>query len=354
MKEDFENKITVNDLQNELNENSNQNVKTSFKKAVHHAREISEKLGYEEELHLNETTNKNLHNILAEKIIAFSNEEINLNKDFNKKLSGKIAKSFNNSFAEKTGEDEEEYKEKYLNTYGMSNEDLSYLLSNAVEKIKSYEENLLEEQEDLQEQEMEQKEKEQDKIEAKLFFEEMRANTFEVQNANKPLNSPIPKEDPDAPVHEVRTITSENKEIRINLSKGLKQGPMIIVGPNGSPEMEVEFNKDMLHGASKYYFASGKLERLIEFKNGQMHGVMQVFLEDGKLSMEMHYENGQMHGSSRTYNPEGELHIVSNYNHGQLDGEMVIYSHDKPYLKRIYKNGIQIHQEVNASVIKKI
>jgi antitoxin component YwqK of YwqJK toxin-antitoxin module len=320
-------------------------TKSSFKEAAQQVRQLSETLQLP--VDLKEVSNKALKEELTDKIdwIKESSQEITTNKA--EKITREFMHQSDLEFAEVDGTNIEDYEKYTLNLSDLNEDSLKDMLSDRLASLEMYAENLEDETEDMIDDANDQLEDQQDAAEDIEFHKEMKATADEVMEDSDMK----PKIDPKAPLQEVKTIISENKEININISKGLKHGPMIIKGHGDHPEMEMEFAMDKLHGTSKYYFPNGKLERQIEFKEGKMHGAMQVFQEDGKPSMEIYYENGQMHGPSTMYNEHGEIHITSNYANGKLEGEMVIYSDGKPYLKRIYKNGLEIHQEFDQKAI---
>lgn len=329
------------------------NIKTPYRKAVHHTRQIAEKLGLDPERKLETVVNKELR----EKVLSIASEMYKEDRqDINNypPFHSEVIKKLDKNFAAKTGEDSVEYQKEYLNLHEMPKQDLEYLLSNALDTLQTHEEYIAEESQDKLEEKDDLDEQKLDKQEELDLKKEMCAVKFEVKETIANNKDAVAKEDPNAPMHEVKTLTSDNKEVKINFYKGLKHGPMTITGEHGHMEMEVGFSKDKLDGQSKYYFPNGKLERIVEFKAGKMHGLMQVFHEDGKPSMEMYFNNGLMHGLSKMYNEKGDLHISSNYTDGKLDGEMVVYANGKPYLKRIYKHGNEIGQEMNASLLKHV
>lgn len=323
-------------------------TKTSFKEAAQQARQLSKALQLP--VDLKEVTNKSLKEELADKVDWIKESATEIINSETAKVTREFMHQNDLEFAEIDGTNLEDYEKYALNLTDFSEDSLKDMLGDRLSSIEDYAENLEDETEDMIDDADDQLEDKRDAEEDIEFHKEMQATADEVMESSDMK----PKVDPKAPLQEVKTIISDNKEININLSKGLKHGPMIINGQNGHPEMEMEFSMDKLHGTSKYYFSNGKLERQVEFNEGKMHGLMQVFQEDGKPSMEIYYENGQMHGTSTMYNEHGEIHITSNYVNGKLEGEMVIYSNGTPYLKRVYKNGIEIAQEFDAKAVPHI
>ena len=109
--------------------------------------------------------------------------------------------------------------------------------------------------------------------------------------------------------------------------------------------MQAHYVKDKLDGPTTYYYPDGKIEREINFQEGEMHGLMRSFHEDGKTAMEIEYERGIMHGMSKIYDEFGNNQIFSTYKKGKLHGEMIVFSNGKPYLKKIYHEGRETHQQ---------
>jgi antitoxin component YwqK of YwqJK toxin-antitoxin module len=154
-----------------------------------------------------------------------------------------------------------------------------------------------------------------------------------------------PKEDITAPVHEVKIQKVGDKILHAEFSKGLKHGVTSIKTKEGHYEMQAHYVKDKLDGPTTYYYPDGKIEREINFQQGEMHGLMKSFHEDGKTAMEIEYERGIMHGMSKIYDEFGNNQIFSTYKKGKLHGEMIIFSNGKPYLKKIYHEGRETHQQ---------
>lgn len=156
-------------------------------------------------------------------------------------------------------------------------------------------------------------------------------------------------EDPQAPDHEIKTQKINGKILQAEFSKGLKQGMTSIKTKEGFYEMQANYVKGKLDGLTTYHYPNGKIEREINFKQGKMHGLMKAFHENGKLAMEVEYEHGLMHGTSKVYDEFGKEQVVSNYQKGKLHGDTVVYSNGKPYLKKVYHEGQETHQEYDAS-----
>ena len=154
-----------------------------------------------------------------------------------------------------------------------------------------------------------------------------------------------PKEDMTAPVHEVKIQKVGDKILHAEFSKGLKHGVTSIKTKEGQYEMQAHYVKDKLDGPTTYYYPDGKIEREINFQQGEMHGLMKSFHEDGKTAMEIEYERGIMHGMSKIYDEFGNNQIFSTYKKGKLHGEMIVFSNGKPYLKKIYHDGRETHQQ---------
>lgn len=154
-----------------------------------------------------------------------------------------------------------------------------------------------------------------------------------------------PKEDLKAPAHEVKIQKIGDKTIHAEFSRGLKQGLTSIKTKEGHYEMQAYYAKDKLDGPTTYYYPDGKIEREINFQQGEMHGLMKSFHEDGKTAMEIEYEHGIMHGMSKIYDEFGKSQIFSTYKKGKLHGEMIVFSNGKPYLKKIYHEGSETHQQ---------
>ncbi len=154
-----------------------------------------------------------------------------------------------------------------------------------------------------------------------------------------------PKEDLKAPAHEVKIQKIGNKTIHAEFSRGLKQGLTSIKTKEGHYEMQAYYAKDKLHGPTTYYYADGKIEREINFQQWKMHGLMKSFHEDGKTAMEIEYEHGVMHGMSKIYDEFGNNQIFSTYKKGKLHGEMIVFFNGKPYLKKVYNEGRETHQQ---------
>lgn len=323
-------------------------TKTSFKQATQQVRQLSQALQLP--VNLKEVTNKFLKEELSDKVDWLKESSVEAIDSETNKFTRELLHQNDLEFAEVDGTNLEGYEKYALNLSDVSEDSLKDMLSDRLSSIEDYAENLADEADDMIDDANDKLEDQKDAEEDIEFNKEMKATADEVMEDSNMK----PKVDPKAPAHEVKTLISDDKEININLSKGVKHGPMIIKNHNGHPEMEMEFAMDKLHGTSKYYFSNGKLERQIEFNEGKMHGLMQVFQEDGKPSMEIYYENGQMHGTSTMYNERGEIHITSNYVNGKLEGEMVVYSNGTPYLKRVYKNGVEIAQEFDAKAVPHI
>lgn len=158
-----------------------------------------------------------------------------------------------------------------------------------------------------------------------------------------------PKEDPKAPEHEIKNQKLGSKILQTELSKGLKHGLTSVKTKEGHYEMQAHYIKDKLEGITTYYYPDGKTEREIHFKEGKMHGLMKAFHENGSPSMEVEYENGVMHGTTTIYDDFGQKQVISNYKEGKLHGDTIVFSNGKPYLKKTYKEGKEIHQEYDAS-----
>lgn len=323
--------------------------KTSFKENIQQVRQLAKELGID--VNLENLPNKQLKETLIEKVDWVKNPNQEFVKNTTISTARELAKNSDLNFAEIIGNNIDEYGAHFLNIANTSEDDLKEMLHERLDSIAMYEEQLNDEAENIIDNHNNKIENQQDKQENLAFHQEINDVTNEISAAFKEVPDSIPKEKLTAPLQEIKTITAENKEIVINLSKGLKHGPMTIKNHSGHAEMEMEFAKDKLHGISKYYFADGTLERQIEFQEGKMHGLMQVFSSEGKPSMEIYYENGVMHGSSTMYNEQGEVHITSNYKYGKLEGDMIIFSNGKPYLKKTYKNGIAIDQEFDSKAM---
>jgi len=154
----------------------------------------------------------------------------------------------------------------------------------------------------------------------------------------------FPKEDPNAPDYEVKTQNLDDKTIKSEYSKGLKNGFTTITNKNNIIEMNANFSRNKLDGPTKYYYSDGKIEREVTFKQGKMHGIMTSFNTNGKKAMEVDYEDGQMHGVSKVYDESGLEQVISHYQKGKLHGEMTLFSNGKPYMKKMYDQGIEVPQ----------
>ncbi len=168
-------------------------------------------------------------------------------------------------------------------------------------------------------------------------------------NATDDDSDDEPKEDPKAPEHEIKTQKMSGRTLQAEFSKGLKQGITSIKTKEGSYEMQATYAKGKLDGPTTYYYPDGKIEREINFKQGKMHGLMRSFHENGKLAMEIEYEHGVMHGASKIYDELGKEQVISHYQKGKLHGDTVVFSNGKPYLKNVYHEGQETHQEYDAS-----
>lgn len=345
---------TTEKLQNiqehyECNQEAIKKNKTSFKENIQQVRQLAKAL--EIDVNLENLPNKQLKEALVEKVDWVQNPDQEFIKNTITSTVHELTKNSDLDFAEIVGNHVDEYGTHFLNVADTSADDLKEMMHERLASIAMYEEQLNDEAEDIIDKHNDTIENQQERQESLAFHQEINDAANETSAAFKEAPDSIPTEKLTAPLQEIKTITAENKEIIINLSKGLKHGPMTIKNQSNHPEMEMEFAKDKLHGSSKYYFADGKLERQIEFQEGKMHGLMQVFSAEGKPSMEIYYENGVMHGSSTMYNEQGEVHITSNYAHGKLEGDMIIFSNGKPYLKKTYKNGIAIDQEFDSKAM---
>jgi antitoxin component YwqK of YwqJK toxin-antitoxin module len=188
----------------------------------------------------------------------------------------------------------------------------------------------------------------QENEEAIRSFEEesQRDEEEDAQNDNdNDSEEDNPKEDLKAPTHEVKIQKIGDKTIHAEFSRGLKQGLTSIKTKEGHYEMQAYYAKDKLDGPTTYYYPDGKIEREINFQQGKMHGLMKSFHEDGKTAMEIEYEHGAMHGMSKIYDEFGNNQIFSTYKKGKLHGEMIVFSNGKPYLKKVYNEGRETHQQ---------
>ena len=175
--------------------------------------------------------------------------------------------------------------------------------------------------------------------------EEEDAHDDKEEDSEEEDDEETPKEDITAPVHEVKIQKVGDKILHAEFSKGLKHGITSIKTKEGHYEMQAHYVKDKLDGPTTYYYPDGKIEREINFQQGEMHGLMKSFHEDGKTAMEIEYESGIMHGMSKIYDEFGNNQIFSTYKKGKLHGEMIIFSNGKPYLKKIYHEGRETHQQ---------
>jgi antitoxin component YwqK of YwqJK toxin-antitoxin module len=183
----------------------------------------------------------------------------------------------------------------------------------------------------------------------RVFKEESQRDEEEDAHDDKKEDSEddeaTPKEDITAPAHEIKIQKVGDKILHAEFSKGLKHGVTSIKTKEGNYEMQAHYVKDKLDGPTTYYYPDGKIEREINFQQGEMHGLMKSFHEDGKTAMEIEYEHGIMHGMSKIYDEFGNNQVFSTYKKGKLHGEMIVFSNGKPYLKKIYHEGRETHQQ---------
>lgn len=161
-------------------------------------------------------------------------------------------------------------------------------------------------------------------------------------NEDPKAGDQLPVEDPNAPDYELKTQNMDGKIITLEYSKGLKTGVTTIINNDGIVEMKANFTKNILDGQTQYYYPDGALQREMNFSQGNLDGLMTSFNAEGGKMMEVEYKQGLMDGKSISYDDQGQIHVISNYKQGVQDGEMTIFTNGQVYLKKIYKNGVEV------------
>jgi len=111
---------------------------------------------------------------------------------------------------------------------------------------------------------------------------------------------------------------------------GLRNGSELHYRPWSPLQRSIEYKDDVKHGIERGYRYSQELRENcvaeeVHWKEGKMHGPRRFFHPDGSVQMEAEFDEGQPVGASKSYTAHGKVVEVTPYKNGQMHGERVQY-----------------------------
>ncbi|MDR1403182.1 MAG: hypothetical protein LBJ60_05720 [Tannerellaceae bacterium] len=86
---------------------------------------------------------------------------------------------------------------------------------------------------------------------------------------------------------------------------------------------EYNYDKGLLHGASKEYYPDGSLKSVRNYAGGKLHGKLTDYNGDGTVGHEANYRDGLQDGPEITYDAGGKIRSQTVYSSGKPTGAQV-------------------------------
>jgi antitoxin component YwqK of YwqJK toxin-antitoxin module len=124
------------------------------------------------------------------------------------------------------------------------------------------------------------------------------------------------------------------------LNDGAKDGPWTSWHENGRKQLEIRYEKDVMHGIMSTWYPNGQKKGTGRIKDGEMDGRWEEWYENGWKSKVQSCDFGKLI-SATVWKPDGEKCPVSNVVNG--NGELIDYNEDGTIEKRYtIKDGVGI------------
>ena len=131
------------------------------------------------------------------------------------------------------------------------------------------------------------------------------------------------------------------------LNDGAKDGPWTSWHENGRKQLEIRYEKDVMHGIMSTWYPNGQKKGTGRIKDGEMDGRWEEWYENGWKSKVQSCDFGKLI-SATVWKPDGEKCPVSNVVNG--NGELIDYNEDGTIEKRYtIKDGVGIEDSNRTS-----